>query len=72
MDTQQTENAVANDGRPWPPRMAAWQLTESYGTFEDLTLNAGVDSPASVGPKELLVRVKASSVNPIDVLMAGE
>lgn len=51
--------------------MVAWQV-DSYGPFEDTAkLNSEVGSPA-VGPKDVLVRVRASSVNPIDVLMAGE
>ncbi|XP_025407138.1 reticulon-4-interacting protein 1 homolog, mitochondrial [Sipha flava] len=52
-------------------RMVAWQV-DSYGPFENSAkLNADVGSPAAtVGPKDVLVRVRASSVNPIDVLMA--
>lgn len=57
--------------RSWSPRMVAWQI-DSYGTFENLTLNDQVQTPATVGPNEVLVRVKASSVNPIDDLMIGK
>jgi len=62
-----------DDGRPWPSLMAAWQIDDSYGAAtETLTLNARADAPVAVGPEEVVVRVRASSVNPIDALMAGE
>lgn len=51
-------------------KMVAWHMN-AYGTYEDLKSDDRVLAPAAVGPKEVLVRVKASSVNPIDVLMAG-
>ncbi|VVC30914.1 Hypothetical protein CINCED_3A018034 [Cinara cedri] len=54
---------------PEAPRMVAWQM-DAYGTYEDLKANDQVPAPTEVGPKEVLVRIKASSVNPIDVLMA--
>lgn len=62
-----------DDGQPGPSRMMAWQIN-SYSSFEESAkLNTEASSPAAaVGPKEVLVRVKATSVNPIDVLMAGE
>lgn len=64
-------SATANDGRSRPTQMAAWQI-DSYGTFEKLMLNNDVKLPGPVGAGEVLVHVKASSVNPIDVMMAGK
>ncbi|XP_001948957.1 reticulon-4-interacting protein 1 homolog, mitochondrial [Acyrthosiphon pisum] len=65
-----TDVSAADGGRPWPERMTAWQI-DTYAPFEDsATLNDKAESPASLGPKDVLVRVRASSVNPIDVLMA--
>lgn len=55
----------------WSPKMIAWQA-HSYSTIDDLVLTSNARSPVVVGPRELLVRVKASSVNPLDTLMAGK
>lgn len=55
----------------WSPKMIAWQA-HSYGTIDDLVLTSNARSPLVVGPRELLVRIKASSVNPLDALMAGK
>lgn len=54
----------------WSPKMIAWQA-HSYGTIDDLVLTNNARSPAMVGPKDVLVHIKASSVNPLDVLMTG-
>jgi len=51
--------------------MIAWQA-HSYGTVDDLVLTSNARSPTMLAANEVLVRVKASSVNPLDVLMAGE
>ncbi|XP_060849742.1 reticulon-4-interacting protein 1 homolog, mitochondrial-like [Rhopalosiphum padi] len=65
-----TDASAAEGGRMWPDRMTAWQI-DTYAAFEDsAVINDKAELPASLGPKEVLVRVKASSVNPIDVLMA--
>lgn len=71
-DGATTSASPPDDGRPRSGRMIAWQLTDSYGTLEDLSLNDGAESPTADRPGQLLVRVLASSVNPIDVLMAGK
>lgn len=64
--------SAADGGRTWPDHMTAWQI-DSYASFEDsAVLNEKAELPVSLGPKEVLVRVRASSVNPIDVLMAGK
>lgn len=61
----QTTDAV------WSSKMVAWQV-HSYGTLDDLVLTSNARSPVVIGPKEVLVRVTASSVNPLDVLMTGK
>lgn len=55
----------------WSSKMIAWQV-HSYSTVDDLVLTSNARSPTMVAAHEVLVRVKASSVNPLDVLMAGE
>ncbi|KAE9532116.1 hypothetical protein AGLY_010318 [Aphis glycines] len=53
----------------WSSKMIAWQA-HSYNTVDDLVLTSNARSPTMVEANEVLVRVKASSVNPLDVLMA--
>ncbi|KAG7199587.1 hypothetical protein KM043_014193 [Ampulex compressa] len=48
-------------------KMQAWQV-HSYGGLEDLKL-ASVRIPAIIKPTDVLVKVEASSVNPIDIAM---
>jgi len=55
----------------WSSKMIAWQA-HSYSTVDDLVLTSNARSPTMVAANEVLVRVKASSVNALDVLMAGE
>jgi len=55
----------------WSSKMIAWQA-HSYSTVDDLVLTSNARSPTMVEAHEVLVHVKASSVNPLDVLMAGE
>lgn len=55
----------------WSSKMIAWQA-HSYSTVDDLVLTSNARSPTMVEANEVLVRVKASSVNPLDVLMAGK
>lgn len=71
MRTMNDDNSAMDDRRSWPSRMAAWQI-DSYGAIENLTLNSEVELPDAVGSEEVVVRVRASSVNPIDALMAGK
>lgn len=68
--TRDTVELIPETTAPsWSPKMIAWQA-HSYGTIDDLMLTSNARSPLVVGPRELLVRVKASSVNPLDALMA--
>lgn len=55
----------------WSSKMIAWQV-HSYSTIDDLVLTSNARSPVMVRPKEVLVRIKASSVNPLDILMTGK
>lgn len=48
--------------------MKSWQLFE-YGEVDKLVLNESAEIPAIVWPADILVKVKAASVNPIDNLM---
>lgn len=50
-------------------RMQAWQI-HSYNGLEDLRLS-NVRVPVITKPTDVLVKVEAASVNPIDVAMTG-
>lgn len=52
-----------------PERMLAWQI-HSYGGVEEL-LSDSVRIPSLTDPESVLIKVSASSVNPIDVAMMG-
>jgi len=56
---------------PLPSTMSAWQLHE-YGGINQLKLSSTVPMPVICRPHDVLVRVHAASVNPVDVLMAGK
>lgn len=50
-------------------KMSGWQI-HSYGPpEEEIQFNEGIKMPILKSPTQLLVKVKASSVNPIDVAM---
>lgn len=51
-------------------RIQAWQIN-AYGGADQLTLNPSAQTPAVKSPDELLVKVHAASVNPIDAKMLG-
>lgn len=50
--------------------MSAWQLRD-YDGIESLELVKNLPIPKIVSPKEVLVEVKAASVNPLDAWMTG-
>ncbi|CAL1539461.1 unnamed protein product [Lymnaea stagnalis] len=50
--------------------MSAWQINR-YGGIEELTLSTTTRAATIKNPNELLVRVHASSINPIDIRMMG-
>ena len=51
--------------------MKSWQLFE-YGGVNKLVLGENVPIPSIVRPSDVLVEVKAASVNPIDNKMISE
>ncbi|XP_037083533.1 reticulon-4-interacting protein 1 homolog, mitochondrial-like [Pollicipes pollicipes] len=53
-----------------PTEMAAWQI-HKYGGPEELELTTSRRLPPITCPTELLIRVHAASVNPIDTAMLG-
>ena len=56
---------------PLPSSMSAWQLHE-YGSINQLKLSNSVPMPVISCPHDVLVRVHAASVNPVDVMMVGK
>ena len=50
-------------------KMQAWQI-HSYNGLEDLRLS-NVRIPMITNPTDVLVKIEATSVNPIDVAMTG-
>lgn len=52
-----------------PNKMQAWQI-HSYNGLEDLRLS-NVTMPVIMQPTDVLVKVEAASVNPIDVAMTS-
>lgn len=52
-------------------KMAAWQI-HSYGGLEELQLSRSTRIPTIMNPNDVLVKVGASSVNPIDLAMMGK
>lgn len=51
-------------------KMNGWQI-HSYGGFDDLELSQSIRIPMITKPTELLIKIDTSSVNPLDVAMAG-
>ena len=56
---------------PLPSTMSAWQL-HKYGSINQLKLSNSVSLPIISRPHDVLVRVQAASVNPVDVMMVGK
>lgn len=52
-------------------RMQAWILYY-YGSSQQFTLSDSVPSPILTSPKDVLIKVTASSVNPIDFRRRGK
>lgn len=75
MREQRTVSAVAQLtaaalGARDPSRMRAWRL-HAYGALPELRLEEA-RVPALRTPRDVLVRVRAASLNPLDVAMIGE
>ena len=50
--------------------ISAWQIYK-YGTTSELTLSTTRQLPVIDRPSDVLVKVHAASVNPIDILIMG-
>ena len=51
--------------------MRAWQIYKHGGT-EELGLSTTRQLPVITHPQDVLVKVHAASINPIDILIMGE
>lgn len=51
--------------------MSGWQIHE-YGDVDILQFNNNIKMPMVKSPNEVLVKVSATSVNPIDVAMMSK
>ena len=51
--------------------MSAWQI-HGFGGIDQLKLSHTVKVPPLLGPKDVLVEVHATSVNPVDIMMLGK
>lgn len=60
------------DARRCQGRMSGWQIHSYSENTSDLQLAQNLKKPHIRSPSELLVKVHASSVNPIDVAMMSE
>lgn len=60
-----SENKVSYE---LPKCMSAWQVT-SYSKEERLQLSNNVEVPIIIDPYQVLVKVTAASVNPLDIEM---
>lgn len=67
-----TSSARERRGHAAHGKMSGWQI-HSYGVpQEEIQFSEGIKMPILKSPTQLLVKVKASSVNPIDVAMISE
>lgn len=60
------KSKYGNSGR----RMGSWQIN-SYGELDELQYLNVMKIPIIKNPNDILIKVDASSVNPIDVAMIG-
>lgn len=65
---QQSTKGSGTAGQPANWKMKGWQINE-YGDLDVLQFNDNIKVPILEDPNEVLVKVQAASVNPIDVLM---
>jgi hypothetical protein len=52
-------------------KMLAWQI-HGYGGLEELKLSESARIPHIKGPNDVLIRIAATSINPIDLAMMGK
>ena len=54
-----------------PQTMSAWQIHDNNG-IEDLRLVADLELPIISSPCDVLIQVKAASINKLDLMMTGD
>ncbi|XP_065213648.1 reticulon-4-interacting protein 1 homolog, mitochondrial-like [Planococcus citri] len=64
----QSQTLERNPAADFTGTMSAWQLT-NYGDESNLVLTENVEIPIITDPNQVLVKVSAASVNPLDVEM---
>lgn len=69
--TRQQSSTAAQPLASARDKMSAWQI-HSYGDLGELQLSPQIRIPHIAHPNQVLVKVEAASVNPIDVAMIGE
>lgn len=71
--SQQKQNASAFKYHRvgFQSRMTGWELHEYGDVSEVMQFQTNLRIPKIVDPKELIVRVTGSSVNPLDLAMSG-
>lgn len=52
-------------------RMQGW-LIYYYGGNQQLTLSDSINTPILLSPKDVMIKVSASSINPIDIRRRGK
>lgn len=51
--------------------MSAW-LLDQYGSNEELKFSEEIPAPTVSSPNDVMVKVHASSLNPLDIAMRGK
>ena len=69
MSSKSQPQAQQNDPQQ-SNRMLAWQIN-SFGDLKDLQLYPSAKIPVLTKPNQVLIKVAAASVNPIDTAMLG-
>lgn len=52
-------------------KMSGWQI-HSYGDLTELQFNDNIRMPIIQSPNDILIKIIATSINPIDVAMMGK
>lgn len=68
---KQSKQSTRNSLYPENLKMKGWQINE-YGDVDVLQFHDNVKLPIVKDPKEVLVKVHAASVNPIDIAMMSK
>lgn len=70
--SSKTQVAVEREVKRSHGRMSGWQIHSYSDNISDLQQSENLKRPYIRKPSEMLVKVLASSVNPIDVAMMSE